>query len=142
MAPGHPPLGADCRTFPKTRWDFFLREAHPLAEIFDDTQHSDRLIAVYDYFHKDAPLHYIEKGTYAQPDAALENDAYYWLHSLSDIFSSLLQAGLEIRQFEEYPYLDWQQLPMMVARSDGYWELPPKTAKIPLMFSLKAEKPA
>jgi hypothetical protein len=59
---------------------------------------------------------------------------------MSDIIGSLVREGLRIESFEEYPFVGWAMFPWMVRRPDGCWELPPGTAELPLMFSLKATK--
>ncbi|HEY7492196.1 MAG TPA: hypothetical protein VIH59_13945 [Candidatus Tectomicrobia bacterium] len=75
------------------------------------------------------------------PEAPVRGVAYYWFHSLGEIVGALLGAGLRLVTFAEYPYMAWAFFPWMERRDDGYWQLPPGTAELPLMFSLTATRP-
>jgi SAM-dependent methyltransferase len=119
---------------------FFIVEAHPVALMFDDRRGATALGLCYPYFHQHAPLREEENGSYAVPEAPTEGVAYYWFHSVADIVGALLRAGLRLTSFEEYPFMKWAYFPWMERRADGWWQLPPGTGDIPLMFSLGAMK--
>ncbi len=119
---------------------FYIIEAHPFALIFDDLRKDPELRLLYPYFHGPEPLRLEEDGSYAAPDAPMRSVSYVWLHTLADIIGSLIQAGLRIESFEEYPFVGWAMFPWMQRRADRSWELPSDMGSIPLMFSLKARK--
>ena len=120
---------------------FFIAEIHPVAWMFDEARTDRTLTIEIPYFHRDEPLMFVEKGSYADRDADIENKAYYWSHTMSDIIGSLLRAGLTLEWFEEYPFLEWQQFPWMEQNENGSWVLPADIVEIPLMFALRATKP-
>ena len=76
-------------------------------------------------------------------DAKLQHTTTYgWNHTLSEIFDSLLSAGLIIDFFHEHPFCAWECLPDMEEGADRFMRFkdPKKRELIPLMFSLKATK--
>ena len=53
-----------------------------------------------------------------------------------------IDAGLRIDALVEHPFLDWRA-DFLAEAPDGTWVLPPGTGgELPLMFSLRATKPA
>jgi SAM-dependent methyltransferase len=119
---------------------FFIVEVHPVVLMFDEQRQDTALRLRYPYFHQSAPLQAEEKGSYAVPDAPVQGVAYYWFHSLAEIFGALLGAGLRLTSFAEYPFMGWAYFPWMECRNDGWWYLPPGKGELPLMFSLSATK--
>ena len=64
-----------------------------------------------------------------------------WDHSLGEIVTSLIEAGLVIDSLRELDFCDWQ-LDYLVQSQDGRWRLPADTqGELPLFFSLRAHKP-
>lgn len=55
--------------------------------------------------------------------------------------NAVLAAGLRLEDLRELPYSDFPSLPRMQRGHDGWWRLP-DTPSIPLLFTLKATKPA
>jgi 2-polyprenyl-3-methyl-5-hydroxy-6-metoxy-1,4-benzoquinol methylase len=117
---------------------FYIAEIHPASMIFDDGKGVNKLKVKYPYFRKTDPLEFLAEGSYADPEAKTKNNkTYEWLYSLTDVFSSLLNAGLKIVFFHEFPFTVYQQLPFMKRGEDGYWRI---EEEIPLLFSIKAIK--
>lgn len=82
-------------------------------------------------------------GTYADLSAdTRHNVAVSWNHPLPSLFSALLAAGFQLRFFHEYDYTLFQLTDWLVKGDDGRWRWPSTDAKLPLMYSLKAYKPA
>ncbi len=121
---------------------FYIAEGHPFMWTFDEK--SPDLKIGYPYFSH-APIKDESVGTYAEKEAKLEHTTTYgWNHTLSEVFGSLLSAGLTIDFFHEHAFCAWDALPEMEQGEDGFHRF--KDAKkrelIPLMFSLKATKKA
>ena len=71
----------------------------------------------------------------------LENQQNYeWIHPLSEIFGSLLGAGMTITMFHEHEVLPWRAVPSLVPASPRTWRLPDGHPRLPLAFSLRARK--
>lgn len=119
---------------------FYIVEAHPTAYIFDE-ENPDDLRVRYPYFHSEAPGSAPVMGSYADRTADVHGVEYFWIFSLSDVISALIGAGLQIIEMREYDYNSWQIYPFMVEDAEGWWHLPEKFPKLPLMFSLRAKKP-
>ncbi len=119
---------------------FYIAEGHPTALIFDD-EHESELRVRYPYFHQDEPLAFDYDSSYASGDVKIKNTREYgWVHDLGYIVNNLIDAGLQIEFIHEFPFISWEMYPFLEER-EGWWHLPDKFQKIPLMFSLKATKP-
>ena len=121
---------------------FYITEAHPFMWIFDDDESATELKVRYDYFSKEA-LSFPVKGSYADPEADVDHEAEFgWDHPLGEIVTVLVQSGLQIEFLHEFDFLDWPA-PYLVREKEGRFVFPPEQkGRIPLMFSLKATKPA
>ncbi len=119
---------------------FFIAEAHPTAYIFDDENQSDLRVR-YPYFHTAEPGQSMVQGSYADRDSSFQGVEYFWIFSMSDVVTSLIQAGLQITELREYDFAAWQIYPFMQQDANGWWHLPDRFPSLPLMFSLKATKP-
>lgn len=81
------------------------------------------------------------EGTYAAPGAEMANPvSYERAHSLGEVVSSLLDAGLHLELFHEQAYTNapW---PWCVKSEDGWYRLPDGWPKFPLTYSLRARRP-
>ncbi|HEY7655163.1 MAG TPA: class I SAM-dependent methyltransferase [Methylomirabilota bacterium] len=123
---------------------FYIVEAHPVLNMFNDRLTEPDLRLLYPYFHGPEPILEEHRGCYTAADAPITSVEHVWLHKLSDIIGSLARAGLRIASFEEYPFLSWPFFPWMERGADGWWRLPAHPGvplgrgSLPLMFSLKA----
>jgi SAM-dependent methyltransferase len=118
---------------------FYIAEFHPFAMVFDDE--SDELRYRYPYFEQEA-LTFEVKGSYADRDAEITTGRdYEWQHTLGEIVSGLINAGLRIEFLHEHAFSVYEQLPFLQPDGKGYWRFPEGTQPIPLMFSLRAVKP-
>jgi SAM-dependent methyltransferase len=125
---------------------FYIVEAHPVLQIFNDRLTEPDLRILYPYFHGPEPVREEHAGCYSAPDSEATSVEHVWLHRLSDVIGSLLRAGLRIEAFDEYPFLAWPFFPWMEQRADGWWQIPTHpgaplgAGSLPLMFSLKATR--
>ena len=104
----------------------YIMEGHPYAVTLDEEE--IRPTTREPYFHQ-------KDGQYDEGDAN-----YQWSFSLSDVVNSLIEAGLEIRFLNEHDRTFYQRLRYMEPVDDHWWTIPGYS--LPLMFTLKAIKPA
>ena len=123
---------------------FYITEIHPVASAIKETGIAPGELRLgYPYWdHPDRPLRFDVSGSYADPDAPTGLLVEHgWDHSLGEIVTSLIEAGLVIDSLREYDFCDWR-LDYLVQSPDGRWRLPPDAGgELPLFFSLRAHKP-
>lgn len=124
----------------KSGGTFYIVEAHPTAYIFDEENPEDLRVR-YPYFHTVAPGFAKVEGSYADRAADVHGVEYFWCFGMGDVINALLGAGLQIIELHEYDFNSWQMYPFMIQDAEGWWRLPDKFPKLPLMFSLKARTP-
>ncbi len=119
-----------------------LVDTHPFADVFDDQVPLAESPPTNRYFHDEA-IRWEESGSYAQRDAETEaNVSYEWSHRVSTILNAAIDAGLRISRFGEHVEGYWPKFPGQALAEDGHWRLPPEDeGRVPLVFSLAAEKP-
>jgi SAM-dependent methyltransferase len=123
---------------------FYLAEFHPFSQAMDDVDSTVPTLR-YPYFPSREPVAFPTQGSYADPDAKVEQPVEYgWSHSMGEIVTVLAGAGLRIEFLHEQPFTVYRAMPYLVESGDGRtWRLPePYDGRLPLMFSLKATKPA
>jgi SAM-dependent methyltransferase len=104
-------------------------ETHPFLEMFDP-EAADPYRPTSSYFRREPfvqnePIVY--EGKVEQPSAP----SYWFVHTLSAIFTGALDAGLHISHFKEYPHSNREEL------YDRYQE---QQAQLPLCFTWVAVK--
>ena len=115
----------------------YLAEFHPFADVFGDD-----LTVEHDYFHSEEPQVWDEPGTYADLTAQTENNVTYeWNHTLSDVVTALIDAGLVLQFLHEYDYTLFPRWPILERTDLDIYRLPEGTPRIPLIYSLMARKP-
>lgn len=123
---------------------FFITEIHPVAQAFENEGVGPgELQLAYPYWEHAEPLVFPVKGSYADPDADVgEQTEYGWDHGLGEIVTALIDSGLLIELLVEHPFLDWK-LDFLEEGEPGRFALPAgMRGELPLMFSLRARKPA
>jgi hypothetical protein len=106
--------------------------------VLDDGAEEYRLR--YPYFEKSIMTFEVE-GSYADRDAHVESKVEYgWNHTLGEIVTSLIEAGLTVEFLHEFPYSVYAQLPFLKPDGKGLWKPVEDPAMVPLMFSLRAKK--
>lgn len=128
--------------FVKPGGTFYVAEFHPIVGIFDDAPDAPDLIVRYPYFTPEQPLRFDEETTYAGPPVKLQNRATYeWPHPTSEVLTALIDAGLRIEFFHEFPFTGWAQIPSMMEWRDGQARLKDRDGSLPLTYSIRATKP-
>lgn len=113
---------------------FFLAEFHPLVWMYDD----DFTKVEYSYFNSDF-IHSKDEGSYAG-DSKEEIEYVVWNHPLSEVFSALLSQNLTIKHFDEYDYSAYDCFKPGIKIAEGKYRIKHLDAKIPMMYTLIAEK--
>lgn len=123
---------------------FYLLEGHPLCHIFadDDDLDGSELRVRNPYFPDPAGTFYGGDGYSYAGDETIPSPSYEWRHSMAEIVSALLAAGLRLEFLHEFPFSNYRALPGMVRDDDGWWRLREHNDSIPQMFSLRATREA
>lgn len=128
--------------FVKPGGTFYIVEFHPFASVFDDAQDVTGLHVRYPYFPSDEPLRFEVDGTYAASAKLERRVTYEWPHPISEVVSALIDAGLRIEFFHEFPFSTYQFLPFTEVAADKTVRLTKHDGCLPLLFSIKATRPA
>ena len=65
-----------------------------------------------------------------------------WTHGLGEVVTSLVSQGLRLETLREFDYTLYRRWPFLERTADGSYHMPAGKPRIPLMYSLKATKPA
>jgi SAM-dependent methyltransferase len=120
---------------------FYMYEFHPVARIFEDEAEPGTAPSIrYPYFHSDEPYRFECESSYAVADIGACMANYEWFHSVGDILNSLINAGLRIEYFHEFPFSTEPSHPFLTKSEDGLWRYDKMPGGMPLMFSVQAVK--
>ena len=130
--------------FLKPGGTFYLFESHPLCNIFADDDGVDdddsELRVRNPYFPDPAGTRYGGNGYSYAGDEPIPSPSYEWRHSMAEIVTAVLNAGLRLQFLHEFPFSNYRALPGMVRCRDGWFRLPEHNDSIPQNFSLKATR--
>jgi SAM-dependent methyltransferase len=115
---------------------FVFVEFHPIVWMFDDDFTGMR----YSYFRR-AVIATQQSGSYAAPGAPIHATEYGWNHSLSEVLTALLDAGLVLESFREHEDSPYSCFSGMVEHSPGRYRIAKLDDVAPLVYSLAARKP-
>jgi SAM-dependent methyltransferase len=123
---------------------FYIMESHPfLNSLEEEKDKPGELSFTYPYFHRPEPTCWDDdEPDYADESYTPQHASYEWEWTISDIFSALIKAGLQVESFNEYDRLFFKRYPSMVEISPGWYQFPGYENKLPLIFTLIARKPA
>jgi SAM-dependent methyltransferase len=128
---------AECASLLRPGGWLYVCEFHPVGSCLGE----EAPVVKYDYFDSQA-IAEVTSGSYADMQAATtHNLSYQWPHPLSQVFDAVLAARLELRFFHEWDYSIFDQAKWLEKGRDGRYRWPGE-GKLPLMYSLKAQKPA
>jgi SAM-dependent methyltransferase len=108
-----------------------IYETHPFLEVFDPTG-EDPLRPVTSYFSK-APLVETAAITYDGSDGGEGAESFWFIHTLGQIVTACVQAGLQIESLSEHPHCN---------REVEYQQYEHQEAQLPLCYTLVARKSA
>ena len=112
-----------------------LVEFHPVVWMFDD--HFNKI--AYEYMNGEAIIEHIE-GTYADKNAALKDQSITWNHGLSTVIQALLKHQLNLQDFKEYNYSPYNCFEKTVQIAPDKYQIVGLENKIPMVYSLIAQK--
>ncbi|NHJ85001.1 MAG: class I SAM-dependent methyltransferase [Asgard group archaeon] len=120
---------------------FYIAEFHRFTWVFDWDAKDDFALKR-SYFHDSSPLTYTIEGSYAKTEKRTKEKVtgHEWAHSMSDVINALINAGLIIKQMNEFPYTTFQSFPFLKQSDDGLWYYDNPKIQLPLTFSIMAEK--
>ena len=127
----------------KTGGTFFVRDDHPMfMSVGEDV--SAGLQIEQTYFESPDPITWNDDGSYVDAPGApriTHTTNHQWNHSLGEIITALIKAGLTIEEFKETPYSAWCPWPdLMVQVPDGRWRLRNNPERMPFQFAITARK--
>lgn len=116
----------------------YLHDGHPLAWALADNE----LRVEHSYFEELDP-HVDDAGfTYADGEARLSHPRQYeWNHSIGEIVTAVLDHGLRVVSLIEHDWTVHQRFPWLVETGNHRWEIPADRPRVPLTFTLLAERP-
>lgn len=121
--------------FLKPGGTFYIADFHPVLWMMDENFKDIK----YSYFNTDVITEEIS-GTYSDRTAPITSIEHGWNHSFSEIISSLLKHGLQIRLFNEFSYSPYKCFNNLEQGNDGMWRIKGMDEKMPMLYSIKAIK--
>ncbi len=118
----------------------FIREGHPVLWTIQDGRDDDLLVVEYPYFERPEPTVFDEDGTYVSTDVVFEHTVTQeWNHGISEVVTSLLDAGMAITGLTEHDSVPWNALPgQMEQLGGGEWRLIDRPWRLPHSYTLQA----
>lgn len=121
----------------------YVRDGHPVIGCFDFAVVDDRYQVRYPYFEAAGASVESDDSTYAGSSKVAHPRTVEFSHGLAETIMALVHAGLGLDFVHEHKCCDWMALDNLEQGDDGRWRLPAgKEHDLPLMFSIKASKPA
>jgi len=122
--------------------ELYFADLHPAFAVLEVVD--GKLVPTWDFqTPPDAPLSFTTATTYTGDPTVMQNQSTReWIHSLSQVVGSLIDAGLSITMYREHELLPWQGLSVLVPATDRMWRLPDCFPRMPLSYSLRAKKVA
>ncbi len=119
----------------------FIREGHPVLWSMSDPRADELLVMEFPYFENEGTV-FTEATTYVEHTGELSAPTIVsFNHGLAEIFNALWNAGLHITVFEEHQSVPWNPLgDVMEEYQRGEWRLRSQRSRIPLTYTLRAEK--
>jgi SAM-dependent methyltransferase len=115
---------------------FYLAEFHPTLYLFN----FDNYKVEYGYFTEKIPYEEVVSGTYADPNAPIEEKEFFWNHALSEVITPLLNQGLQLLELKEYDFSPYKCFPNMVEKEPGRFVWGDFGVRLPHVFSVKMKK--
>jgi SAM-dependent methyltransferase len=117
---------------------FYIRDGHPALQSLDETAPDLRIR--YRYFPNGRGLQWDDAGTYIGDGTVTHTRTYEFPHSLAEIVTALLAAGLRLDHLGEDTLLPWKFTDRMVDVPLGYALPEDERDRVPMTFTIVATK--
>lgn len=115
---------------------FYIAEFHPAMMMFEfETGRYG-----YSYFNTGKPYEEVVSGSYADTGEGTLRKECTWSHSLAEIIRALMAAGLELKDFNEFPFSPYNCFPEMEEVQPGLFQCR-HVPGAPHLFTLEMQKP-
>jgi ubiquinone/menaquinone biosynthesis C-methylase UbiE len=121
--------------FTKPNGFFYMAEFHPVVWMMDENFERIKY-----YYHNQELIEIDSEGTYTDRSADVKGKEYSWNHSISEVLNALISHGLQLSFFNEYSYSPYPCFNNIVQGPDGNWRVKGLEDKIPMVYSLKADR--
>ena len=121
--------------FLKPGGKFVFVEFHPVVWMFDDALEK----VAYSYFNA-APIIETENGTYADKQADIHNKSISWNHNLAEVLQSLINAGIALKDIQEYDFSPYDIFPNSTEEEPGRYRVAHMGSRLPLVYSVVGER--
>lgn len=111
---------------------FVIVDFHPVLWMFDD----DFEYVKYPYFNKELIAEELE-NTYTDNTSKVMLKSFSWNHSMSEIITALVNAGLTLKQFKEYDYSPYKCFNNLVEFEEGKYHIKTMEGKLPMVYGLE-----
>ena len=108
---------------------FYIAEFHPVYDLLEG----------YSYFTLPDPDIEIG-GTYTENGGDVKAQFANWSHPISSVFNALHKVGIEVEQFNEFPYSPYNCFQGMEERQPGRFVLSHRGQDVPIVYSLMGRK--
>ncbi|WP_049570744.1 class I SAM-dependent methyltransferase [Streptomyces sp. SBT349] len=115
----------------------YLVEFHPFTEVLDEAGES----VVTDYFLTGGET-YDFPYSYTGGAELTRTVQVQWHHTLGEIVTALARTGLVIELLTEHDFTMWPRFPALERSGEREFRFPAGQPRVPLMFSLRARRPA
>lgn len=115
---------------------FYIVEFHPFVSMLDDD--GERI--AYPYFRTETPLQFEAEGSYAAAHTDGMHTTYEWPHSLGEIVTALLTAGLRLDYLHEFPFSPYPFPAYLEEDAPGRFVWKNRSITVPLLFSIRATR--
>lgn len=120
----------------------FIREGHPVLFSLDDEREDDLLVIEHPHVETTDGVRFDDDGTYVDHEGTIDaSTTIEFNHGLAEVITSVIDAGMELTAIEEHDTVPWLALPqVMVERGGGEFGLRDRPERLPLTFTLQAQK--
>ncbi|MDX5399065.1 MAG: class I SAM-dependent methyltransferase, partial [Actinomycetes bacterium] len=96
------------------------------------------------YYEQADPIVWREETTYGGEGRVASPESVEWNHSLAEIVTAVMDAGLELTSLAEHDSVPWDALPglMVLDPATGEYRLRDRPERLPATFTLTARRPA
>lgn len=121
----------------------FLREGHPMLSTLESRDLGEPALR-YPYFDRPEPMVWDEPGTYVETGHQFTaTRSAEFSHSLGEVVTALLAAGLRLTMLVEHDSAPWNALPEAMSQSeDGEFRLASAPWRLAASYTLQAVKDA